>query len=185
MLDNILEVIGTDTFWVAIGAIGAVIALVLTFLQLRASRIIAAADFLLRLENSFTSLDMLLKRHQILLVLKSDPTSFRKMDPYRDIFDFFEELGLLLRKKIIPTDLVWSDYCAWTLFYWNAFKGYIDWARTTDEDCTLYCEFEYLYKKMLEFDERKLKRKKKLTPESIAEFIGEEVELLASEINCR
>ncbi|MCW4044549.1 MAG: hypothetical protein NWE94_03415 [Candidatus Bathyarchaeota archaeon] len=184
MLDSVLSIIGTDTFWVALGAIGALVALILTYLQLRASRIIAAADFLLRLENAFSATDMLVKRKQILLILKETPNDFRRMDTYRDVFDFFEEVGLLVRKRIIPTDLAWSDYCAWTLWYWSAFRGYIDWARRSDEDPTLYCEFEFLFNTMLKFERRKLKRKVVVTPEKIAEFIEEEIGLLSNEIKC-
>lgn len=148
------------------------------------SRIIAAADFLLRLESAFNAQDMLVKRKQILLTLKQTPKDFQRMNNYRDIFDFFEELGLLVRKKIIPTDLVWSDYCYWTLNYWTAFTNYIDWARKSDEDPTMYCEFEYLFKKMLNFEEHKLKKKVEITPEKLTEFVNEEIELVANEIKC-
>lgn len=184
MVDAIISAIGTDTFWVAVGAFGAVVALVLTYMQLRASRIIAAADFLLRLESHFSAQDMLIKRKQILLTLKQTPKDFRKIDVCRDVFDFFEELGLLLRKKILPTDLVWSDYCAWTLYYWTAFKSYIDWARKSDEDPTLYCEFEYLFKKLARYEKHRLKKEVNITPEKLAEFIDEEIELLSNEIKC-
>jgi hypothetical protein len=184
MLDEIVSAIGTDTFWVAIGATGAMIALVLTYMQLRASRIIAAADFLLRLESHFNAQDMLVKRKQILLTLNETPEDFRKMDIYRDVFDFFEELGLLVRKKIIPTDLVWSDYCYWTLNYWTAFANYVNWARNSDDDPTMYCEFEYLFGKMKKYEKHKLKRKVDVTPEKLDEFIDEEIELLSNEIKC-
>jgi len=181
---NLFDIIGLDTFWVAVGAIGAVIALVLSFMQLRASRIIAAADFLIRLEANFNAQNMLIQRKQILQILKQSPNDFRRMDMCRDVFDFFEEVGLLLRKKVLPIDLVWSDYCAWTLYYWTAFNSYIKWARDSDDDPTLYCEFEYLYEKMKKYEKRRVKRAVTITPEKLAGFINEEIDLLSNEIKC-
>ncbi len=184
MLETIMNVLSMDTFWVAIGALGAVVALAFTYMQLRASRIISAADFLLRLESHFTAQDMLAKRKQILLMLKQSPTDFKEMDVCRDVFDFFEEVGLLLRKKILPTDLVWSDYCSWVLFYWTAFKNYVDWARKSEEDPTLYCEFEYLFKEMKKYENHRLKKEVNFTSAKLAEFVDEEINLLSNEIRC-
>jgi hypothetical protein len=182
-IESLVSILETD-IWVAIGAIGAIVALLLTYFQLRASRIIAAADFLIRLENNFTAGDMLKKRKKILLIVKKDPTNYVKIDNYNDVFNFFEELGLLVRKRILPTELVWSEYCIWTLYYWSIFKEYVGWVRKYEDDHTLYCEFEYLFKKMLKFEERKLKKKKIINHEKIAEFIDDEINLLTKEIDC-
>jgi hypothetical protein len=181
---DIVAIVGTDTFWVAVGAIGAVIALFLSLMQIRASRIIASADFLIRLEANFNAPNMLIQRKQILQILKQSPKDYRRMDMCRDVFDFFEEVGLLLRKKVLPTDLVWSDYCVWTLYYWTAFSSYIEWTRKTEDDRTLYCEFEYLYEKMKKYERRRLKRQIGITPEKLADFINEEIDLLSNEIKC-
>jgi len=53
-----------------------------------------------------------------------------------------------------------------------------------DEDPTLYCEFEYLFRKMQDFENHKLRKKVKMTPERLAGFIKDEIELLSKEIEC-
>lgn len=151
----------------------------MTYLQLRASRIISATDFVLRLENSFCSEDMIAKREKMMGIIKKAPNDFLKMDAFRDIFDFFEDLGLMFRKGVIPKDIVWSNYCYWILNYWTAMEGYVDWARRKENDSTLYCEFENLYKKILKYEEHKRKKKIVITPEMTADFIDDELKLLA------
>jgi hypothetical protein len=179
MFDSLSNVIATDTFWVALGAIGAVIALFMTFLQLRASRIIAATDFVLRLESSFCSKDMISKRKKMMSTIKKSPNDFAKMDALRDVFDFFEDLGLMFRKGVIPKDIVWSNYCYWILNYWTALHGYVDWARNKENDPTLYCEFEYLYKKIQGYEVHRRKKKVVITPEMTVNFIEDELNLLS------
>ena len=153
--------------------------MVMAYLQIRASRIIAAADFLLKLESRFCSIEMVKKRKKFMQILKDAPEDYERMDAFRDVFDFFEDLGLLLRKGIIPKDLVWSDYCHWILNYWIAFQGYINWARKKDDDPTLYCEFETLFKRIRGYEERRIKRKVRITPEKTKEFINDELQLLS------
>lgn len=180
MLESIANLLLTDTFWVAVGTIGAVIALFLTYTQIRASRIIAAADFLLRLEKNFNSVDMIAKRKKILKIWQKNLDDYEKMDCYRSVFDFFEELGLLLRKKIIPKELVWSDYCHWILYYYTAFSGYIEWVRKAYADVTIYCEFEYLFKEMQKYEKKKLKQEVAISSKQMAKFIEEEISFLST-----
>ncbi|MEM2971350.1 MAG: hypothetical protein QW270_02875 [Candidatus Bathyarchaeia archaeon] len=187
MLDFI-SVITSDVFWIAIGSIGAIAALALTYRQIKRADIIASADFLLKLETNFCSENMLKKRRKIMEILKNNPNDFEKMDECRDVFDFFEDLGLLLRKKAIPKELIWSAYCYWIQRYWTAFKNYVYWVRN-DNDPTLYCEFEYLFNEIHSYDERKrnpsvlpffLRRKKpiEITQEELKDFIDEEINLV-------
>ncbi len=110
MSEGLENIVLSDTFWIALGSIGALFTLVMAYIQIRASRIISAADFLLKLEAKFTSLEMVEKRKKFMNILIASPEAFEKMDAFRDVFDFFEDVGLLLRKGILPKELVWSDY---------------------------------------------------------------------------
>ena len=48
----------------------------------------------------------------------------------------------------------------------------------------MYCEFEYLFRKMKKYEKSKLKREVDITPEKLVEFITEEIELVSNEIKC-
>lgn len=179
MLEFVANILESETFWIAIGSLGAVFTLFIAYLEIRASRVIAAADFLLRLESRFCSNEMVKKRKKFILLLKDAPEDFERMDSFRDVFDFFEDLGLLLRKGIIPIELVWSNYCHWILNYWVASQGYVNWARNKDADPTLYCEFEILFKRIRTYEERRIKRKVNITLEKTMDFINDELRLLS------
>jgi hypothetical protein len=182
-----LEALGimvSSDFWVAISAVGAVlaalVAIIMTALQIRASRRIASADFLLRFQNNFISKNMIERRKRIMLIRKKTPEAYQEMDALSDVLDFFEELGLLFRKGVLPEDLIWADYCYWILNYWIAFKGYVDWDRKAANDNTVYQEFEHLFEKTLSFEEDKRKRKITFDSKHIDEFLDDEINLLSS-----
>ena len=90
MSEVITSLIASDTFWIALGSIGALFTLVMAYIQIRASRKIAAADFLLKLESKFASNEMVEKRKKFMKILKSTPEAFEKMDSFRDVFDFLK-----------------------------------------------------------------------------------------------
>jgi len=177
LLDDVINLLVSTTFWIAIGTLGALAALFLTWWQIRGTRIIAATDFLLKHGDSFSSDRLLKKRHKIMQVVKQDLGDFQKMDECREVFEFFEELGLLLRMKVIGKELVWSNYCYWIQHYWTAFQGYIEWIGKKDSDPTLYCEFEYLYKQIHAYDERKRNQTVEIGPQQVLEFIDDETRL--------
>jgi len=190
MLDFV-TILTSDWFWIAVGSLGAIATLAFTYRQMKRADIIASADFLLKLVGNFNSDDMLKKRHEIMTIRKNDLHDFKKMDGCRDVFDFFEDLGILLRKKAIPKDLIWSDYCYWIQRYWTAFKDYVDWVRKpeNDDDDTLYCEFQYLFNEIHAYDERRRNpsvltvflRKRKhigIKQKDVDEFVDEEIALV-------
>jgi len=174
---NLEDLLGPETFWIALGSVGAIFTLVLIFHQIRTSRMIAAADFLLKLVDRFDSKEIRSSRKKLMTIIKENPKDNQKIDTCREVPDFFDDLGLLLKKKVIPIELIWSSFCYWILRYHELLKGYIDWVRKRDRDPTYYDQFEYLNDETLKFEEKSRRRKIRLTSKQVEEFINEEKQL--------
>lgn len=99
------------------------------------------------------------------------------MDAFRDVLDFFDDLGVLLEKKVVPIELLWSGFCYWVLRYRILLKDYINWIRKEENDPTFYCDFENLFKRILKREEKERHTKIEITSEQLQDFIQEEMRL--------
>jgi len=176
IFDQIVVLLSSVTFWTAIGAFGTVGALYFIYKQISNARDVAGYEFLRREDDRFRSGDMLQKRHNLAKVLILNPDNFKQIDAYADfILDYFEDLGLLLRKKLVSEYFVWTMNCYHVIHYWVVLTDYINWVREDRGDPTYYCEFEYLYKKMLKFEKKMTKKKIEFTSDDLREFLEEEL----------
>jgi hypothetical protein len=175
--NNLESIISSDTFWLAVGSVGAIIALFLIYYQIRISRIITAANFLIKFESKFDSKKMRRNRRKLVSIIKNSPEEYAKMDAFRDVLDFFDDLGVLLEKKVVPIELLWSGFCYWVLRYRILLKDYINWIRKEENDPTFYCDFENLFKRILKREEKERHTKIEITSEQLQDFIQEEMRL--------
>jgi len=170
ILENLLV---SDTFWLAIASVGALITLAFIYYQIRTSRMIAASNFLLELVKKFDSKDMRICRKRLAKAIKETPGDNQKIDACSDVPGFFDDVGLLLKMKAVPIEIVWSSFSYWVLGYYRLLDNYINWARKEDNDPSYYAYFEYLVEKTLKFD-RKMRRKrhkKVVTPKQLEESV--------------
>jgi hypothetical protein len=152
LVSTLSSVLTSDYFWIAVGSVGAVITLFLTYQQIKRTEIASGAEHLWRLIDKFESDEMKKSRSEIAKIWVSNPTD-EKIEECRDVFDFFEDLGILVRLKVIPLRLAWSDFCYWVLPYWIAFEKYVtDYARRNPDEPAYYVEFEYLFEHVYKYD---------------------------------
>jgi hypothetical protein len=180
LLYDSLSVFESDAFWIAVGSIGAIVALVFAAWQIRTSRLIAAADFLLKIHDTFYSANMIERRKEIAKIFKDHPNDAKSLDSSHnalEVLDFFEDIGLLVKKKVIPLEFVWSPYYYWILHYWTAAKEYVYWYRKTNHEPTYYDKLEYLYNEVKRFEELTRHEIVEVTPRQLQEFIDEELKL--------
>jgi hypothetical protein len=169
-----LDVIFCSTFWTAVGAIGTVVTLILIYKQIRTSKLINGANFLLRLDERFFSDKMKKDRRDLAKALLEDPENMERIDNLIDpVIAHFEDLGILLRKGLVLDELIWDMEGYYILRYWQLSKKYIDWLRTKEQDETFYTDFDLLYNRILKI-EKKRRKKFQITPEGIKEFLKEE-----------
>jgi ribosomal-protein-alanine N-acetyltransferase len=67
-----------------------------------------------------------------------------------EIANYFERVGILLRRRLAPADLVWDTFSWEVLRFWDVLADYIRFVRESDR--TIFSEFELLYKRMLELE---------------------------------
>ena len=93
--------------------------------------------------------------------------------------DFFESMGLLLRKKYLDDEMIWATFSIHIIHWWEASKKFIE--RNQKKDPNLYIDFKILTERMykIEMMEQKAKQMKDIIPteDEITIFLTEEKEL--------
>jgi ribosomal-protein-alanine N-acetyltransferase len=113
-------------------------------------------------------------------VLIRFPRQYQKIGQHADaVCDYFEDLGLMLREGIAPKFFMWTMYYEPVVNYWPLLKDYVHWLRTESGDHTYYCEFENLYKQLVQLQKAKVKttNTRLPDPESLREFLDEELQV--------
>jgi hypothetical protein len=99
------------------------------------------------------------------------------------IAEFIEELGMFLKIKAIPEDVMW-DFQSWNIeCYWAMFKDGIIKLRTDCKDDTLYEDFEKMFNVMSEINKREGVNPK--NTKDINEFIEREIRSTRACLNIR
>lgn len=91
--------------------------------------------------------------------------------------DFFTTIGLLVKKHILDTEMVWSSYFWWVVHYWQLLREDI-YAFRGKEDESYYQNFEGLYKTLVRFDRKYSKtsyRESEKTKEQMTHFLNDEI----------
>lgn len=154
-MPSIMDFLGSAVFWAAVGSFGTIVSLVGVYYQIGQSRLVVAADFLLKLDKQFQSKKMRKCRKELVDIVDRNREDFNAIEIHMEVPEFFENVGLLVSKKIVPVELVWSTFCYWILPYWSLLKKYVGWCREMDKDPYHYSEFQRLYEKVLRFEQKK------------------------------
>jgi hypothetical protein len=157
----------------AMAAVAALIVAVVTCLQLKHSRFALGVNIILKLEATFDAPEMSAARSLAATALKADPNT-ADIEP---VLDFFETIGVLLRRRAIDEELVWSSFSYWVLRYAALARDQIHARRKAEADDTYYEEFDFLVKQMtaLEVKKRRLKAPPFFSTASLAGFLNEEM----------
>jgi hypothetical protein len=131
--------------WAAVAAaLGAAAAL---WTQLRSSRVSLGFDLLLRLDERFNGGEMLKTRR------KAAKEMLEGADPHLDdILDFFEMIGMLVRRGVLDGEMVWHSFFYWLNSYWHLASARISQART--EDATVWADLTTLYAKLVKLERK-------------------------------
>lgn len=167
----------SQTFWMALGAIGTVLTLCFISKQVAGARNVNAYQFLRQEDERFHSPEMMRCRSNLARVLLTTPGKYDLMQPDADeICGYFEDLGLLLRKGIAPKYLTWTMFDRRILRYWQLLSPYIRNNREQERDDTIYSEFEYLWKKIARFEKNALRRNRiEVDQTSLNQYLHDEL----------
>lgn len=150
----------SPTFWTGAGSIGTIATLTFIYQQIAGARNVSAYEFLRKEDDRFNSPQMKKHRANLARLLLSSP-DFRllEVESAVGVSGYFEDIGLLLRRRITPKYLTWTMFDYRVLRYWKLLEPYIRVCREQNKDNTYYREFEYLYNQMVWFERRMTKRK--------------------------
>jgi hypothetical protein len=90
------------------------------------------------------------------------------------VLNFFEELGLYLKKGVFDKEIVWEIYSYEVQHYWQILRPRVDAFTTVDNDKTWYSNFKYLFDEM---NKQSLRKNAKLpeTQEALEKFVKGEL----------
>jgi hypothetical protein len=93
------------------------------------------------------------------------------------VLNFFEDMGLLLRLGYLDEKLMWSTFGFFAVRWWSACEDYIVNERETQNDSTLFKDFEDLTKRFKARDVRAGLTVAKATPPDLKQFLEDERDL--------
>jgi hypothetical protein len=183
MLNHVLQwlgknVIGLDSawFWTMAQGIAVTLTLILIYRQLIAQRYANILSSVSSLDERWNSQEMRKARKSLCAKHGGKNRSLSQQDGF--VLDFFEQMGLYLKKGVFTPDLLWELYSYYIEHYWCIAAPFISEFRLSTEDKTWYSSFEGLYGAMRKESKRRHIACDGKTQEQIAQFIREENEKL-------
>jgi hypothetical protein len=157
---------------------GVIVSLLVFAYQTYRGRFRTSIDLALKLKEQFDSRSFGAKRHSAASALLINKMAI-EAEP---IYDFFDMVGLLVRKGAIDREIAWSIFYDWVHGYWSNGAKYIGKVRAEKKDKTIWDNFEKLHKVLLEIQRREGNQSEpKLMPETEkTAFLEEEKSLLQS-----
>jgi hypothetical protein len=149
---------------------GVIIAIIGLCFQILRSNFSMSVDLTLKLDERFNS-DSFKKVRRVAAknIIKRN---FREAD---EVFDFFETLGLLLRKHALDKEMTWNTFFYWIHRYWIAGSDYI--ADEQRDDPTTWEDFKYLHEEVIKVEKSRTGASDSdllLSTEDIKEFLRDE-----------
>jgi hypothetical protein len=165
--------------WESLEAVAAVVAagaaVFAIWLQNKSFKANLTADLAIKLDDRFSSAEVKESRSRAARALKAHIAEKEA----EDAFDFFETIGLFVRRKALDEEIVHSLFFHWINLYWTAGKDHI--RRRQRETKNLWRDFESLYKKVLEIEREENPNSPDITlslfPDKLAQYLDEEIEL--------
>ncbi len=131
--------------WTAL--VTALVAIVGLWTQYRQSSFALSVDLIIKLDERFKSEKMIKIRKAAAESILNKTNS--NVD---DVLEFFELIGLLIRRGALDEKMVWHTFLTWIDGYWHSTNGYITAERKKDP--TLWKDFSYLHKRVSDVQNR-------------------------------
>jgi hypothetical protein len=164
----------SEIFWIAITAIASWVSVFVTIglvnKQIKSSERDLHIRTQLNLEQRFNSEQMLKARRELAAQLLR-----KNQDPWETVMEFFESVGLLLRKGSLDKEMVWATFSFYIIHWWELSKSFIEERRK--KDTTYFDDFENLSDEMYAIEMKKrLKTKQEVIPteSELMEFLQDE-----------
>lgn len=172
------NVIGPNSawFWTMAQGIAVTLTLILIYRQLVAQRFANILSSVSSLNQNWNTEEMHKARKALCVKHDSKNRSISQQDGL--VLDFFEQMGLYLRKGVFTPDILWELYSYYIEHYWCLVEPLINEFRLSTNDKTWYSNFDYLYEAMRVQSKKRCIICDGKTQEQIALFIKGENERL-------
>ena len=131
-----------------------------------------SADLCLKLVDRFDGPEMVAKRALAARALLNKSN----LAAAEDVFDFFETVGLYVRRGMLDNVLAHSMFFHWTNLYWHAGKGSI--ATSRQRSASIYSDFEFLYNTLLKVEMKDDPKSRDINPTDadVESFLKQEIQ---------
>jgi hypothetical protein len=157
--------------WVAVASIAAIIVAIAAIMAIhviiKREKFIFGLKLLFELNDYFNSDIMIETRKKAASSLLNDSYD----DNIKELLDFFEMIGYLLKNHAISKQIAWCDISYWIIHYWYAVNPYIFEARQKIPKRWQHIQYLFRYISKIE---RKKHGVKIITKESIKSFLENE-----------
>ena len=171
-----------EAFWMSITAIASWALVLITWILVRSQIKISKEDQKVRLqtnyEDKFDNPSLITERKKLAEQLLA---TTQHKDIQEHVINFFESVGMLVRRGYLDKDMVWAGFSFHAIRWWSACKDYVlEERRIQNNDDTIFEDFEYLADEMytIEMNKRHLSRAQ-LEPSSkdVQSFLEDEKRL--------
>ena len=137
-------------FWTMLQAIVVAITLYLIYRQLRVGRYSNMLDTLARLDEKWFSEVMLKARHGICCDYVNPEKKEDRRITYREamVLDFFEDIGIFLKRRVLEKETVWESYSYSIEHYSQMLQVRVTEFRASSKDQSWYDNFQALAETM-------------------------------------
>ncbi len=110
---------------------------------------------------------------QALLVSRRD---FERIEEQggEEVTAYFEDIGLLLRRRVVPVYYLWSMLADDITYYGQLLHDYLAWVRRSSGDSTFYEDFDLLYSRIAALQKKRTGVAKVYPEDDLREFLDGE-----------
>ena len=165
---------GSAWFWVMVQSAAILITLGFIYWQVRLSRYSNMLQTILKFRDIWSSDSMMKNRRDTCETYRKKSTSIRRVE--EEVLTFFEEIGLLVEKRVVSEEFVWESYSYYIEYYWAMLEKNVQEYRKSTKDKSWFEHFEKLNHAMREFSRKRGLPSTQKTAEEIDDFIDSECE---------
>jgi hypothetical protein len=137
--------VAISTFLLAFGAIAAI------YVEWKRCRFEHAIDLIVELDDHFNTTEFRIFRQNTAKFLLGTEQNQRSID---QVLGFFEKVGYLTRNGVIEEKMVWHEMFYWIHRYYLSATPFITRIRVIQKDNTVFEDFEYLQKRLVEIEKK-------------------------------
>jgi hypothetical protein len=160
--------------------IGIVGGILFVWWQVRQIREVNAYGLLRDEVKRFNSPELRGCRARLARTLLASRRDFEKIDEDgEEVCGYFEGIGMLLRRKVVPVYYIWTMQSYEILFYGQLLRDYIAWVRQSTKDHTFYIEFDLLRDRVAALQKKRSGLEPVYTEDELREFLDDEADVAA------